>query len=54
MAKKDKMYMPTGSGGLVRYQEEGDEKIKLKPKHVVYVVVGLVVAEIILKLLAVA
>jgi preprotein translocase subunit Sec61beta len=51
MAKKDKVYMPTGAGGLVRYQEEGDEKVKLKPEWVVYIVAGLVAAEIVIKLI---
>jgi preprotein translocase subunit Sec61beta len=50
MAKKDKFYMPSGVGGLVRYGEEGKELFKVKPKHVVWIVVGIVVLEIILKL----
>ncbi len=50
MAKKDKIYMPSGSGGLIRYGEEGKTLIKLKPKHVAYVVAGVVVFEIVLKL----
>ena len=51
MGKKDKVYMPSGSGGLVRYGEEGKTLIKLKPKHVAYVVAGVVVFEIALRLL---
>ena len=51
MAKKDKVYMPSGSGGLVRYGEEGKVVIKLKPKHVAFVVAGVVVFEIVLKLI---
>lgn len=49
MVKKDRVYMPSGSGGLLRFGEEGEEKFKLKPEHVIYVVVALVVFEIVLK-----
>lgn len=51
MAKKDKLYMPMGTGGLIRYPEEGKEVIKLKPKHVVWVVIGIVILEIILRII---
>ncbi len=51
MAKKDRVYMPSGSGGLIRYGEEGEQRIKLRPKHVVYVVAGIVIFEIALKFL---
>lgn len=51
MSKNDKVYMPSGSGGLVRYGEEGKVLIKLKPEHVAYIVAGVVVAEIVLKIL---
>ncbi|MBL7117847.1 MAG: preprotein translocase subunit Sec61beta [Candidatus Syntrophoarchaeum sp.] len=49
MAKKDKVYMPSGSGGLMRYGEEGKTLIKLKPKHVTYVVAAVVGFELVLK-----
>jgi len=50
MAKqKDKVYMPMGSGGLLRYQEE-EEMISVKPKHIVVAVVGIIVLEILVKL----
>ena len=51
MAKKDKVYVPSGMGGLIRYPEEEKEVIKLKPKHVVWIVVGIAVIEIALKFL---
>lgn len=41
--------MPSGSGGLIRYGEEGKVLIKLKPEHVGYVVVAVVIFEIVLK-----
>lgn len=50
MAKKDKIYMPMGTGGLLRYSEEEKELLKIKPMHVIYIVVGIVVLEILLKL----
>jgi preprotein translocase subunit Sec61beta len=48
---KDKIYMPSGMGGLMRYPEEEKEVIKLKPEQVVYIVITLVVLELILKVL---
>lgn len=51
MAKKDKLYMPMGTGGLIRYSEEGKELIKLKPKHVIWVVTGVIIFELILRLI---
>jgi len=48
---KEKTYMPSGAGGLVRYQETGEQKVKLKPEYVVYAVVGLVALEIVLKII---
>ena len=49
MAKKDKTYMPMGSGGLLRYSEEEKNLIKIKPKQVVFLVTAIVVLEIVLK-----
>ena len=50
-SKKDKIYMPSGVGGLIRYPEEEKEVIKLKPKYVVWIVVSIAVFEIALKFL---
>lgn len=51
MAKDSKrIYMPMGAGGLLRFPEEEKEAIKLKPKHVIWIVVGIVILEIFLKL----
>jgi len=50
MAKKDKIYMPAGTGGLIRYGEEQKELIKIKPRHVVYITIGIIVLEVILKI----
>ena len=51
IATKDKVYMPAGIGGLMRYQEEGEQLIKVKPKQVVWIVVGIVAIELLLKFL---
>lgn len=51
MPKEKKMLMPLSYGGLIRYPEEGKEKIKLKPKHLVALVVAVVLFEIFLRFL---
>jgi len=51
MAKRDKIYMPSGIGGLIRYPEEERVKIKLKPIHVVWAVIAIIIFELILHLL---
>lgn len=52
MAKAgERIYMPMGTGGLMRYPEEEKEVIKLKPKHVIGIVIGIAVFELILKFL---
>jgi preprotein translocase subunit Sec61beta len=50
IAKKDKVYMPMGTGGLLRYGEEEKELIKIKPKQVIAAVAVIVVIEILLKI----
>lgn len=50
MAKKDKIYMPLGVGGVIRYSEEEESKIKLKPEHLVYLIIGIIAIELFLKL----
>lgn len=51
MAEEKKVHMPMGAGGLIRYGEEEDTRIKLKPKYVVALVVGVVVFELVLRVL---
>ncbi|MCS7123458.1 MAG: preprotein translocase subunit Sec61beta [Candidatus Aenigmarchaeota archaeon] len=51
MAKKDKVYIPSGIGGLVRYPEEEKSKIKLEPIHVIIFAILIAVIEIILALI---
>jgi preprotein translocase subunit Sec61beta len=39
MSKKDRIYMPMGTGGLLRYQDEEKVVFKVKPTHVLILVV---------------
>jgi len=51
MAEKQKMRAPSTIAGLVRYEEEGESLIKLKPMHIVGIVVTLIILELFLFLL---
>jgi len=42
MASDNRIHMPAGFGGLMRYDEEYETKIKLKPIHVIAFVVLIV------------
>jgi len=48
MAKKDKVRMPVGMAGLMRYGEEAKDQIKVKPKHVIATCIVIVIFELIL------
>ncbi len=48
MAKKDRVRMPVGMAGLVRYGEAAKDQIKVKPKYVVAICVAVVIFELIL------
>ena len=45
---QDKISMPSGMGGLVRYFEEYHSKIRLKPGHVIVLSVVVIVIMIVL------
>jgi len=47
--QRDKVYMPMGSGGLMRYQEEEEEMFVLKPKHVAIMVICTIAFEVLVK-----
>lgn len=49
MSKKDRTMMPQSTAGLVRYFEESDEAIKLKPQHVIGIAVLIIAVELALK-----
>jgi len=46
----DKITMPSGFGGLLRYDEEYESKIMLKPKHIVIFLILILVFYIGLKI----
>lgn len=50
MAQKDKMQMPQSTAGLVRYFEDTNETVKLKPEYIVGFSVLIIAAEIVLRL----
>jgi len=52
MAEKQKVQAPQGMAGLVRYYDEDNSLIRLKPEHVVGLCAGLVVLEILLYTMA--
>lgn len=47
MSKEEKNYMPAGMGGLMRFGEEEEPIVKIQPKHVIYVIVGVVALELV-------
>ena len=49
MGKKDKAYMPSGMGGLIRYGEEGKALFKIKPMQLVYIVGAVTAFELLAK-----
>lgn len=49
--QRDRVYMPMGTGGLMRFSEEEKVLIKVKPKHVVYLIAGIVAMELVLKII---
>lgn len=51
MAKKDRVRMPSGMAGIVRYDEEPKEAIKIKPEHVIAASLAIVMVELALKFL---
>jgi preprotein translocase subunit Sec61beta len=49
MSKKDRTMMPQSTAGLIRYFEESEEAIKLKPQHVIGIAVTIIAIELALK-----
>lgn len=48
--QKDKMYMPMGTGGLLKFSEEEKVILKVTPNQVIILVAIIVVLEVILKI----
>lgn len=49
--QKDRVYMPMGTGGLMRFSEEEKVLVKVKPKQVVYLIAGIVAMELVVKII---
>ncbi len=48
MAQDQRIQLPSTQGGLVRYFDEYKSKIRLKPTHVIILVVAVILLEILL------
>jgi preprotein translocase subunit Sec61beta len=48
MARNDKINLPSGGGGLIRYFDEYRSKISFKPGHIIILVIIIIIIEIIL------
>jgi len=46
----DRINLPSGMGGLMRYFDEYKSKIQLKPEHIVVLIAIFIIIEVILKL----
>lgn len=49
MPKKARGIMPQSTAGLIRYFEESEEQIKLKPEHVIGIAIFIIILELLLK-----
>lgn len=49
--QKDRIYMPMGTGGLMRFSEEEKVLIKVKPRQVIYLIGAIVAVELVLKII---
>jgi preprotein translocase subunit Sec61beta len=50
MAKDNRIQMPAGFGGLMRYNEEYESKFNLTPTHVIGIIIAIVLFRIALTL----
>ena len=48
MARDDKISMPSGQGGLVRYFDDYKSKIEFKPGHVILMAIVVMLIELFL------
>lgn len=48
MAKDDRVHMPSGMGGLVRYFDEYKSKVTFKPGHVIIIIVAIILIVVLL------
>ncbi len=48
---ENRLSVPSGSGGLMRYNEEYPSKLKLKPSHVIIFIIAVILLVAIFKLI---
>ncbi len=48
--KESKISMPMSGAGLIRYMDAEGRGLKLKPEHVLYAAVGVVLVEFLVKM----
>jgi preprotein translocase subunit Sec61beta len=48
--KRNRVSMPASGAGLVRYMDEEGKGFKLKPEHVLFASVGVIVFEVLLRM----
>jgi preprotein translocase subunit Sec61beta len=51
MAQDNRIHMPAGFGGLVRFDEEFKSKIMLKPVHIIGFVILIILFRIVLDII---
>ena len=51
MAEDNRIHMPAGFGGLMRYDEEYSSILNLKPTHVVVFIVFIIALRIVLPMI---
>ncbi|MEM0333651.1 MAG: preprotein translocase subunit Sec61beta [Candidatus Aenigmatarchaeota archaeon] len=49
--QKDKIYLPAGVSGLIRYGEKEESKIKITPKNLIYFSIGIGILLIVIRFL---
>ena len=49
--RRERIYLPAGVGGLIRYPEEEEKFFKLKPEHVVFIAILLIIIELLARFL---
>ncbi|MFH7880708.1 MAG: preprotein translocase subunit Sec61beta [Candidatus Aenigmatarchaeota archaeon] len=47
--QKDKIYLPAGVGGLIRYGEKEESKFRISPKTLLYFSIGIGIILIIIR-----
>ncbi|MEM1535923.1 MAG: preprotein translocase subunit Sec61beta [Candidatus Pacearchaeota archaeon] len=46
----EEITIPASSGGLIRYGEEYETKFKLKPAHVIALIIAIIAFELLLRI----